>query len=224
MRRIGYAALALLVVPLAYALAAVVLGLVPVNAGFRPDPGGVPVFLRTNGTHVDIVVPTRTRQWDFAAEFGPPHFPRLAQTLPWIAFGWGDREFLLQTPTWADVRPGVALRAVSGLGEGALHVEYIDEPRAFAVLGTRLSTAQYLALVVALRAEFGRDAQGQAQRIDHPGYGISDAFFTGIGRYLPWMTCNEWVRRLIAGAGVRTAVWAPFEPALLWHARRVASD
>ena len=80
------------------------------------------------------------------------------------------------------------------------------------------------ALVAGLRAEFGRDARGQAQRIDHPGYGVTDAFFTGTGRYLPWMTCNEWVRRLIARAGVRTAAWAPFEPALLWHARRVASD
>ena len=224
MRRVARAALAALTVPLLYALAAVVLGLVPVNAGFRPDPGGVPVFLRSNGTHVDIVVPTRTHQWDFAGEFGPADFPRLAQALPWVAFGWGDRDFLLQTPTWADVRPGVALRAVSGLGEGALHVEYVDDPRDFDVVGTRLSPAQDHVLVAGLRAEFGRDARGQAQRIDHPGYGVSDAFFTGTGRYLPWMTCNEWVRRLIARAGVRTAAWAPFEPALLWHARRVASD
>jgi hypothetical protein len=62
------------------------------------------------------------------------------------------------------------------------------------------------------------------QRIAHAGYGVTDAFYVGTGRYLPWITCNEWVRRLIARAGVRTAVWAPFEPALLFHARRVASD
>jgi uncharacterized protein (TIGR02117 family) len=224
MRRIWYAPLAALAALALYGLAAVVLGLVPVNADFRPEQDGVPVFLRSNGTHVDIVLPTRTRQWDFAVEFGPADFPRLGQALPWIAFGWGDREFLLQTPTWADVRPGVALRAVLGLGEGAVHVEYIDEPGDFAVIGTRLSSAQYLALVTGLRGQFGRDTQGRVQRIAHAGYGVTDAFYVGTGRYLPWITCNEWVRRLIARAGVRTAVWAPFEPALLFHARRVASD
>jgi uncharacterized protein (TIGR02117 family) len=210
--------------PLLYAFAALVLGVIPVNADFVPDRQGIPIYLRTNGTHVDLVVPTRTAHWDFGAEFPPQLFPRLDEALPWIAFGWGDRDFLLHTPTWADVRPMTALRAVSGFGVGAMHVEYVEEPRDFVVVKTRLAPAQYLRVVGALRAGFGRDASLRPQRIEHPGYGVTDAFFVGTGRYLPWLTSNEWVRRTLAEGGVRTAAWAPFEPALLWHARKVASD
>jgi hypothetical protein len=36
------------------------------------------------------------------------------------------------------------------------------------------------------------------------------------------LTSNEWVRRGLAKAGVRTARWAPFERALMWQAERVA--
>jgi uncharacterized protein (TIGR02117 family) len=218
------ALLCLAALPLSYGLLALVLGVVPVNRDFVPAREGIPIFLRTNGTHVDLVVPTRTALWDFGAEFPPQLFPHLGESLPWIAFGWGDREFLLRTPTWADVRPLVALRAVSGLGVGAMHVEYVEEPRDFAVVKTRVAPEQYLRIVATVRAGFGRDANQGPKRIDHAGYGVTDAFFEGTGRYLPWLTSNEWVRRALSHGGVRTAAWAPFEPALLWHARKVAAD
>jgi hypothetical protein len=35
------------------------------------------------------------------------------------------------------------------------------------------------------------------------------------------LTSNEWVRRGLAQAGVRTARWAPFDRALFWHAERL---
>lgn len=216
--------LALLAVPAAYLLLALVLGLLPINPEFRPTPaveGGIGIYLRTNGVHADLVLPA-SGPHDWHAEFPPPSIvgaARLADpaTQRWIAFGWGDREFYVHTRTWRDLRPATAAMALLGLGTGAMHVEYLAEPRHYRVQRIDVSAAQYRALVAAVQAGFRRGADGAPRRIDTPGYFDTDAFYEGTGRYTLVLTSNEWVRRALAGAGIRTATWAPFDAALFWH-------
>lgn len=219
-------ALALLAIPSTYLLLALVLGLLPVNRDFRPTPtqsGGISIYLRTNGVHADLVLPA-TVPHDWQAEF-PPHgivsATRLADaaSLRWVAFGWGDRGFYVHTRTWRDLRPATAAVALLGLGTGAMHVEYLAEPRRYRVQRIDVNAEQYRALVAAVQAGFRRDPAGTPRRIDTPGYFDTDAFYEGSGRYTLWLTSNEWVRRALAGAGVRTAAWAPFDAALFWHLR-----
>lgn len=219
-------ALAILLAPLAYLLLAVGLGLVPVNRGWTPTPpaaGGVTIWLRTNGVHAELVLPAAS-PYHWRAELPPEDVvdaERLARApaLEWIAFGWGDRAFFIQTRTWADLRIGTALSALLGLGPAAMYVEYLARPQDYRAQRIDLSAAEYARLVAALRAGFARDAAGRPIRIDDPAYFDTDAFFEGTGRYTAWLTCNEWIRRALAQAGVRTAAWAPFERALFWHLR-----
>ena len=212
--------------PLAYLLLAVALALLPVNRDFRPTPadaGGVTVYLRTNGVHAELVLPAAT-PYDWRIELPPAEVVDAARlsrppALDWIAFGWGDREFFIRTRTWGDLRPAAAMSALLGLGPAAMHVEYLARPQDYRVRRIDLSPAQYRRLVDGLRAGFDRDAAGRPRRIDDPGYFDTDAFYEGTGRYTLWLTCNEWIRRVLAGAGVRTAAWAPFEAALFRHLR-----
>jgi len=225
-RRLLWIAGALPAACVAYLLLALLLGLLPVNSDFRPTPpdaGGVTVYLRTNGVHADLVLPAAAPH-DWRAEFPPEQIVaagRLAAPPPldWIAFGWGDRDFYIYTRTWRDLRPRAAAVALFGLGSGAMHVEYLAWPQDYRVQRIDLSAAQYAALVMALRAGFARDATDRPRRIDDPGYFDTDAFFEGTGRYTFWLTCNEWIRRALAAAGVRTSVWAPSDAALFWHLR-----
>lgn len=218
----------LLAVPFAYLFAALLLGLLPVNVDFTSTPesaGGVPVYLRTNGVHADLVLPAVdphdwTREFPRAALIDSARTGGGVAAYNWIAFGWGDRAFYLTTPTWADLRVRTAWQALSGQGRGAMHVEYLRRPQDYEVEPMWISPEEYAALVAYVRAWFARDAGGRVQRIDHPGFGAADAFFEGEGGYSPWLTCNDWVRRGLAQAGVRTAAWSPFDRALLWHARR----
>jgi uncharacterized protein (TIGR02117 family) len=215
---------ALAAAPLAYLLLALLLGLLPVNRDFRPTPaeaGGVTVWLRTNGVHAELVLPAAAPH-DWRAELPPAEVvdaQRLARppALDWIAFGWGDRDFFVRTRTWRDLRPGTAASALLGLGPAAMHVEYLARPQDYRAQRIDLSPAQYARLVDGLRAGFARDATGRPRRIDDPGYFDTDAFYEGTGRYSLVLTCNEWIRRVLAGAGVRTAAWAPFEVALFRH-------
>ena len=213
--------------PLAYLAAALILGMLAVHTEWRPTPedaSGVPVWLRTNGVHADLVLPAREPH-DFTREF-----PRAAlidarrepSVLPfnWIAFGWGDRAFYLNTPTWADLDLGIAWRALTAQGPSAMHVEYIRRPEDFDVRLLWLSEDEYARLLAYVQGGFHRAPTGRPIRIDHPGYGATDAFFEGVGSYSAVLTSNEWVRRALEHAGVHTARWAPFDRALLWQARR----
>jgi uncharacterized protein (TIGR02117 family) len=216
---------ALLALPMTYAGAALLLGLLPANAGWQPTPaaqGGVPVHLRTNGVHADLVLPARAPH-DFSREFSRSAVNDRSQkpapaAFEWIAFGWGDRGFYLNTPHWADLQAGIAWRALTAQGPSAMHVEYLRRPEDYDTRLLWLSAREFTLLVAYVRSGFRRDARGAPIRIAHPGYFATDAFYEGLGSYSPVLTSNEWVRRGLAQAGVRTARWAPFDRALLWHA------
>jgi uncharacterized protein (TIGR02117 family) len=209
------------VIPAAYLLVALVLALVPLNADFRPVADGIPVYVRTNGVHAELVLPTRSADVDWSTDHPASDMRALAAPMRWIAFGWGDAAFFASTPTWFDLEPGTALVALSGLGEGAMHVEYIANPASYAGRELRLSPAQHAQLVAYVRDSFERTADGRPIRLGAPGYFDTDAFYAAKPRYTFWMTSNEWVRRGLTAAGVRTPVWAPFDSALFFQLRSI---
>jgi uncharacterized protein (TIGR02117 family) len=205
---------------LAYVLSAVLLGLVGVNGDFVATPrarGGVQIFLRTNGWHAEVVLPTDTLGIDWSADFPARHMRALTEPAPWLAFGWGDRQFMLATPTWHDVRPRTAIAALSGTGSGAMHVEYVVRPEDYAGARIEISADQYRRLAEGVRRSFRRDSEGKPVRIAAPGYFEGDAFYEAVRGYSPWFTCNEWVRRLLSDAGLPAPAWSPFERTLFWH-------
>jgi uncharacterized protein (TIGR02117 family) len=219
-RRLAAALLGLaVVVPAAYLLVALVLALVPLNADFRPSADGTPVYVRTNGVHAELVLPTRSADVDWSADHPASDMRALAAPTRWIAFGWGDAAFFASTPTWFDLKPGTALVALTGLGEGAMHVEYIANPASYAGRELRLSPEQYARLVEYVRDSFSRTGDDRPIRLAAPGYFDTDAFYAAKPRYTFWMTSNEWVRRGLTAAGVRTPVWAPFDSALFFQLR-----
>jgi uncharacterized protein (TIGR02117 family) len=216
-RAIGWTLAGLLLAVTLYVTAALLLGALPRNSGFVETHDGIPVYVRTNGVHAELILPTRHAVIDWSAEFPARHMQSLAAPSEWIGFGWGDRGFMLTTPTWADLRPGTALVALAGLGVGVMHVEYVETPAAYKARRVRLSEDEYRRLVEAIRASFVRDPDGAVRLVDARGYFGNDAFYEAVPRYTFWYTCNEWTRRMLAAAGVRTATWAPFDTAVMFH-------
>lgn len=205
----------------AYALTAVALGAIPVNSAFVESPGGVPIYVRTNGVHAELILPTREAGVDWSIAHPPRDMRAVAKPLNWIAFGWGDRGFFASTPTWSDLRIATALAALGGTGPGAMHVEYVDSPLSYKAHEIKVSRAQYLRLAAHIRSSFARDATGQPLRADVPGYFAYDAFYEASLRYRPWFTCNDWVRSALSEAGVRAPMWSPFDIALFYQLRRI---
>jgi hypothetical protein len=103
-----------------------------------------------------------------------------------------------------------------------MHVEYVSNP-SYAVREIRLRPEEYRRLWAAIRAELLLNAEGRPQRISHPGYGCCDAFYRSIGKASMFRTCNSWIAGRLRLAGVKTSLWPPFVPGVLWRYRRPAT-
>jgi uncharacterized protein (TIGR02117 family) len=199
-----------------YLVAAVVLGLLPANRGFAPAPDGIEIWFTSNGFHVDVILPMSAAGIDWASWCPPDAFG--GAPAEHIAFGWGDREFYLQTPSFADVRPLTALRAVLWSSDTLLHVTYVDDvSRLAGRRGVALAPDAYRQLAAYIAATFRRDQAGRPLRRPERGYGARDAFYEAVGTYSPIETCNEWLAAGLRQAGIRTGWWAPFTFGITAH-------
>ena len=207
--------IAILLAPVGlYFAAAGVLSHVPVNAGWREPADGVTIYLASNGVHTGIVVPVTAAGIDWRGRVRPSHLPNPASAGPWLLFGWGDRDFYLNTPTWADVRPGTALAALIGSGQTLVHVDHFDDFYADADMRPlRVTTEEYARLARFIENSFAESGDVI------PGYGPGDVFYTGRGRYSALRTCNVWTGNALKAAGVRTAVWSPFPGGIMRWAK-----
>ena len=208
----------LLAVPAAYLVAALVGSLVPVNSGWKEPESGTTVYLADNGIHADIIMPVKAEGLDWQ-----PLVPRsdFAATYPnagWIAFGSGEEHVYFNTPTWWDITPRTLWSALSG-GRRVIHVESVSSP-GYAVREIRVRPEEYRRLWAAIRADFALDARGHPTHLAHAGYGCCDAFYRAVGKESAVRTCNTWVAKWLRLAGVKTSLWPPFVPGLVWRYRR----
>ncbi|HEY8026322.1 MAG TPA: TIGR02117 family protein [Burkholderiaceae bacterium] len=202
--------------PALYFCAALLLGLVPINRDFSEPQEGIDVYLRANAVHADLILPALSVQREWSKR---PQGPALTD---FVAVGWGDRAFYLQTRNWSDLRAGNAMNALLGLDRSVLHVAAENQPGAAEdIVRIRVSNAQFSAILAQIDAAFELDQDGKPRLIPGAHYADNDKFYEAKGRYSMFSTCNEWVRTVLSQAGIRTATWAPFAPALLFQARQV---
>lgn len=208
-RRIGAL---LLLFAAAYAAAGLVGGAIPANRGWRPPAQGVTIFVESNGVHTGIVVPKVAAgiDWRPLAPAGDLRDPRYAG-YDHLSFGWGERTFYLETPTWWDVRPATVFAAAIGSDRTLVHVDHVPRPRPAAdVRPIVLTPDQYRRLAGFIAATL---SPGGGHR---PGYAGYDAFYDARGRYSAIRTCNSWVGEALRRAGVRVGAWTPFPMTVMW--------
>ncbi len=213
---------AVLAVPAAYMVAALIGSFVPVNRGWTEPRRGITVYLADNGIHTDIVMPVDAAGLNWGRVVNPGDTGTPLDRVPrWVAFGSGEEKVYLETPTWWDIRPGTLWAALTG-SRRVMHVEWVDDP-SYAAREVRLRPEDYRRLWAAIRADLELGRTGRAIRIDHPGYGCCDAFYRATGRFNALRTCNSWTADKLRIAGVKTSAWPPFAPGLLWRYRRVTA-
>jgi len=216
------AVFAVLAIPALYLLAALIGSLVPVNRGWTEPDDGVTIYLANNGIHSDIVMPARAAGLDWEPFVPKKDFTAPSPDAKWVAFGSGEEQVYLETPRWQDIRPGTIWSALTG-GRRVMHVEWIANPD-YMDRAIRLRPEEYRRLWAAVRADFKLDADGKPERIDHPGYGRSDAFYWANGKFHALKTCNSWAADRLRLAGVKTSLWPPFAQGLTWRYLRISAD
>ncbi len=217
-KSVGRLLTVLLAVPAVYMAAALAGSLVPLNRGWSEPAQGTTVYMADNGIHADLIMPVEAQGLDWRPLFPAGDLAAADPNARWIAFGSGEQQVYLDTPTWWDLTPRTVWSALTG-GKRVMHVEYLSSP-SYAVRQIRLRPEEYRRLWAAVRADFALDSAGRPQRIDHPGYGRSDAFYEATGRANAIRTCNAVAARWLSLAGVETSVWPPFVEGLVWRYRK----
>jgi uncharacterized protein (TIGR02117 family) len=213
--------LALAALPVAYLLTALIGSLVPVNGSWNEPDEGVTVYIANNGLHSDIVMPAKAQGLDWTPFVPKSDFADANSDAQWVAFGSGEERVYLETPRWQDITPGTIWSALTG-GRRVMHVEWVSNP-GYMDRAIRLRPEEYRRLWAAIRADFELN-DGRPQRIDHPGYGRSDAFYWATGKFNGLKTCNTWAAGRLRLAGVETSVWPPFVQGFVWRYRKVSED
>lgn len=209
---VAHALLALAALAIGFGTAGLIGGAIPVNEDWREPANGVEIFIESNGIHTGIVVPKVAAGIDWRELARPEHLadPRYAG-YEFLSFGWGERTFYLETPTWWDVRPVTLLAATVGSRRTLVHVDHVPRP-----------TPEPMVRRVVLRPEEYQRLAAYIRRFVVPGgrviqgYAPYDAFYESNGRYSAIDDCNAWTGAALAAAGVRVGAWTPFPNTVMW--------
>jgi uncharacterized protein (TIGR02117 family) len=142
-------------------------------------------------------------------------------TFSYIAFGWGDKGFYLETPTWADLKTRTAFKAVLGLSTSAVHATFYNN---LAVgercVGLVMTKEQYQRLVTYIENSLQTDTSGNPIVIPTEArYGSNDAFYEAKGSYSLFHTCNTWVNNALKASGQKACWWTPFDKGIFYQYR-----
>ncbi len=184
-------------------------GLIPVNYAFEPSGEGIEILVTSTAVHADFILPLVTNEKDWRQDFAGQTNGDPTATYTHVAIGWGDRGFFLETPTWADLRVATAANALLWPSSTCLHVQLTKANYYSQATSIRISPQQYRRLVQFIESSFRRSATGEMVVIPGYRYHTDDAFYEAVGQYHMLNTCNSWIGRGLAAAGVRTPWLSP---------------
>ena len=206
---------ALVVLVGSYVGVAAALMLMPANAKAPAEPSSVEAYVLSNGVHTDLVLPVRSAVIDWRALFDPRDAKAPPPDAEFVAVGWGDRDFYLNTPTWADLTAARAFGALRGGNRALLHVTWLRRADLRgSVWRLPLSVPQYAALAGHVHAAL---PGARAVPIAGAHYDGNDAFYEANGSYHLFETCNTWTGRGLRRAGVPMGRWTPFDFTVVRH-------
>jgi len=178
--------------------------------------GNIIVYIQSNGVHTDLVVPVKSQKMDWSNIFPYRNTKDKDTTSKFLALGWGDKGFYLNTPTWGDLTFSTAFKAMFGLSTSALHTTYLDTIQ---VSGTckKISMTQneYDLLVRYIKRTISTKKASSIFIPTNAVYGTNDAFYEASGSYHLFSTCNTWTNRALKYSNKKACFWTPFDTGIL---------
>ncbi|MBT3383067.1 MAG: DUF2459 domain-containing protein [Prolixibacteraceae bacterium] len=168
------------------------------------------IFITTNGVHLDIVLPVENIQPEFLEKL------EVLKGTKYVSFGWGDKEFYINTPEWSDLTLPTAFKALFLKSETAMHVTCCrNSNQSWNKLF--LCESQIDLLNKYIENSFLKTGNGKLIKLNVDGYNNYDSFFEAKGNFSFYKTCNIWVNQALKEIEVKTSVWSPFDFGILYH-------
>ena len=199
---------------LMYSLISLILMRLPVNTR-KPDNGTIPIYIMTNGVHLDVVLPYKHLLKDWSGELSSNE--QKANKVNFVSFGWGDENFYRYVEDWSDLTFGVAFNAVFLRSSSAMHVMFYNSlTEGEYTRKILVDSTQYNTITNFIEHSFQKENNAFVPISDINYYGY-DQFFKANGSYNLFFTCNSWTNKCLKQADIKTSVWSPLDKGPLWH-------
>jgi len=162
------------------------------------------IYLLYNNMHSDIVLELNTSTINWNKKL----YPLIKKQHNFLAFGWGDKETYLNSPTWKDIKFLTTLKALFINTSSVIHVHSFSNIDAYKnTKKIHLSTKQLKQLEESLIQSFS-----SKEKIleGYKGYGYNDFFYNSIYSYNIFNTCNTWSGDRLRDAKISMSYWTPF--------------
>ncbi len=166
------------------------------------------IFLNTNGVHLDIIIPKN--------ELDSLLLKGINTSIgdKYLSFGWGDRDFYLNTQKWKDLTFTIAFKALFLNSETLLHVtRYRNRYEKWKEI--KISPSEMQKLNNYILQTFQTNKDGMKIILNNKGYSFNDDFYESKGSYSVFKTCNTWVNAGFKESGLKSCLWTPFDFGLL---------
>ena len=123
----------------------------------------------------------------------------------YLAFGWGDKETYLNTPTWNDIKISTSLKALFINTHSLMHISFYKDINRFRhIKNIKLSKKGKEKLENSILKSFNLETNERYQ-----GYGRDDFFYPSVYKYNLFNTCNTWTGDRLREANVSMSYWTP---------------
>lgn len=189
-------------------------GLIGTNNDWQEPEQGVTIYVETNGFHTGLILPAQAEGIDWHALFPPDDSPFPPLLGNYVAIGWGQRDFYLETEQIADIKISTFIKAAIGSNQTLMHVYHLRDPRPGQyVRELRITHDAYRQIARDIQASTKIPVSGPLTPIR--GYGGNDVFYEARGNYSLINSCNSWTGRILRNAGIRVGAWTPSENSVM---------
>lgn len=210
--------LAIIGLLLIYGISAVVFSIIPVNKNQSENNKEYTIYIKSNGVHTDLVLPIKTDLKDWSEKIKFENIKSKDSTHHYLAFGWGDKGFYLDTPEWSDLKFSTAFKAAFNLGTSAMHTTFYKQIQETEnCIKIEISKEQYQKLITFIEASFQYDTNGNPIFIEATTYGKNDSFYEAHRTYNLFYTCNTWANQALKKADLKAAFWTPADKGIFYH-------
>lgn len=180
------------------------------------EQNAIPIYILSNGVHTDIVVPIVSEVKDWRKEIQFDQTESNDTLAKFVAFGWGDKGFYLDTPEWSDLKASTALKAIFGVSSSAMHTTFFKQLREGEDCKLILvSKENYQKLVNYISESFNNPEN--PEWIEGHSYGKKDAFYEAKGSYSLFYTCNTWANCALKAANQKASLWTIYDKGIFYH-------
>ena len=197
-----------LTIPVFYIIISLILTFITIDRKGHNETLDKAIYLNTNGIHLDIIIPKKNIDSLLLKGINTGTDDQ------YLSFGWGDKDFYLNTPTWEDLTFKTAFKALFLNSKTLLHItRYQNRYKDWKEIKISDSELQKLNNYILL--SFKTNEDGYKQILKNKGYSFNDDFYQAKGSYSIFKTCNTWVNAGFKDSGLKACLWTPFDFGLL---------